>query len=141
MPNRSILDSDLEGSYALCLIGSFNVIFSLQIFIIYWFSHFSSSILANLIQLSLLEVEVLVDHCEKFCVCIFRFFVINLFLESLYCLFSFVSRLSSQDYLIYWVDMLAKRNLISPVGIPSWDGFPSLWIISKRSFFCQIDVH
>lgn len=43
LPNQSIVDCGLEGSYALCLI-------------------------ANLIQLSLLEVEVLVDHCEEFCV-------------------------------------------------------------------------
>uniref|UniRef100_A0A5K3F543 HECT-type E3 ubiquitin transferase n=1 Tax=Mesocestoides corti TaxID=53468 RepID=A0A5K3F543_MESCO len=41
--NLEIIFNDLEGSYALCLI-------------------------ANLIQLSLLEVDVLVDHCEEFCV-------------------------------------------------------------------------
>uniref|UniRef100_A0A0R3W4Q5 HECT-type E3 ubiquitin transferase n=1 Tax=Taenia asiatica TaxID=60517 RepID=A0A0R3W4Q5_TAEAS len=47
LPAQSILDCGLEGSYALCLI-------------------------ANLIQLSLLEVEVLVDHCEKFCIVLSR---------------------------------------------------------------------
>ncbi|KAH9285980.1 Ubiquitin-protein ligase E3B [Echinococcus granulosus] len=47
LPNQSIVDCGLEGSYALCLI-------------------------ANLIQLSLLEVEVLVDHCEEFCIVLSR---------------------------------------------------------------------